>query len=68
MKPKSCSLPYSQKKIASRPQINVVPYHAYGGVKVQIYSFLTSVLDGGESSVWSPGHLDQEKETPVPIQ
>jgi len=39
-----------------------------GGVKVQIYPFLTSVLGGGESSAWSPGHLDQEKETPVPIQ
>jgi hypothetical protein len=39
----------------------------YGGVKVQFYAFLTSVLDGGDWSASPPGRFNPEERAPVPI-
>jgi hypothetical protein len=40
---------------------------AYGGVDVQIHTFLTSALVGGEWSATRPGRFTPGKELLVPI-
>jgi len=39
---------------------------AYGGVEVQLHSFLTSALDGGEWSTSRPSRFIPGKEPPFP--
>jgi len=48
----------------------LIKYHTmktYGGVEVQLHSFITLALDGDEWSAWCPNHFTLQKRSWYPF-
>jgi hypothetical protein len=45
-----------------------MPCRHIGGVEVQLYSFLTSAIDGGERHALHPGNLRPRERAAVPTE
>jgi hypothetical protein len=48
--------------------VSIHPINAYGGVELQLYSFITSAVDGGKWSVRNLGRFTPGKEPLVSIE